>query len=149
VSLLVGGEMFIHLVLTLMTQLAPRGSGAMADMHHARGLSDVLPHLASSLSGPAALMFDAHLAAMVVVGLWLAAGERALWVLLSLAVRPFRDAVQALLNAPTWVLTALFLAEDGRRAFHDSSRRPRPEPPAARRVTRRGPPWGAPHPLGA
>jgi hypothetical protein len=147
VSLLVSGELFIHAALTLMTQFAPRGSAAMPGMHHARGLRDALPHLASDLSGRAALMVDAHLAAMVVVGLWLAAGERALWTLFSLAVRPFADAVQSLLHAPVWALTAVVVVEEGRLAFHESSRRPLRQTPTARRVTRRGPPSGVAHPL--
>lgn len=147
VSLLVGGELFIHVALTLMAELAPRGSGAMAGMHHARGLLDVLPDLASGLSGRTALMVDAHLVAMAVVGLWLAAGERALWTLFSLAVRPFTDAVHALLRAPITAPTAFVLPEDGRVAFDESNRRPFRETPAARRVTRRGPPVGVPHPL--
>lgn len=147
VSLLVGGELSIHVALTLMAELAPRGSGTMAGMHHARGLLDVLPDLASGLSGRTAFMVDAHLVAMAVVGLWLAAGERALWTLFALAIRPFADAVQSLLRAPISSPTAFVLVEDGRVAFEESSRRPFRETPAARRVTRRGPPASAPHPL--
>jgi hypothetical protein len=92
-------------------------------------------------------MLDAHLVAMAVVGLWLAAGERALWTLFALAIRPFADAVQSLLRAPISSPTAFVLVEDGRVAFEESSRRPFRETPAARRVTRRGPPASAPHPL--
>ena len=42
-------------------------------------------HLMADLTGPHALMALAHLGAAVLVGLWLARGEHALWVLLALA----------------------------------------------------------------
>ena len=38
------------------------------------------------------VMLLAHLAAALVVGLWLAAGERAFWMLLALTARPVVDA---------------------------------------------------------
>ena len=148
VSLLVAGELSIHVALTLLTELGPRGSDAMAGMHHSRGVFDVLPHLVSDFSGRTALMIDAHLAAMVVVGLWLAAGERALWTLLSLAIRPCADAVQRFLGSSAWVLTASVHLEDGRLVRVETSRRPIHESSMARRVTRRGPPSCAAHPLG-
>jgi hypothetical protein len=140
VSLLVAGEMFIHVALTLLTEVAPRDSIAMAGMHHPGGVSEVLPHLVADLSGRTALMIDAHLAAMVVVGLWLAAGERALWTLLSLAVRPFSDALQRLLDASSGVLTPVWNIEGALPVRIETSRRPIHETPTARRVTRRGPP---------
>jgi hypothetical protein len=148
VSLLVAGELSIHVALTLLTELGARGSDAMAGMHHSRGVFDVLPHLVSDLSGRTALMIDAHLAAMVVVGLWLAAGERALWTLLSLAIRPCADAVQRFLGSSTWVSNAAAHVEDGRLVRIETSRRPIHEASMTRRVTRRGPPSCAAHPLG-
>jgi hypothetical protein len=137
VALLAGGEMFIHLALTVISRVQPHGGGAMAGMHHMPG----------ALTGRDALMVDAHLAAMAVVGLWLAAGERALWTLFSLAVRPFVSALGVLLDAPTWVFTAIQALEDGRRASDRRGTGPVLEAPVARRVTRRGPPVGAPRPI--
>ena len=46
----------------------------------------------SLMSGGHLVMLLAHLAAAVVVGVWLAAGERAFWMLLALAARPVVDA---------------------------------------------------------
>jgi hypothetical protein len=46
----------------------------------------------SLMSGGHLGMLVAHLVAAVVVGVWLAAGERALWMLLALSARPLVDA---------------------------------------------------------
>jgi hypothetical protein len=57
-------------------------------------------HLLADLTGAHALMAVCHLAAAVVVGLWLAMGERALWTLLTLAgelvVRTFEPLLRRL-----------------------------------------------------
>lgn len=90
-----------------------------------------------SIPDPVALldhlpMFLAHTAVAVLVGLWLAAGERAAWVLLSLVV----TAVVALLVAPSAVPVL------GRR-IAPVRRRPATLPclaRVARHVVRRGPP---------
>lgn len=102
---------------------------------HADGGSDPLAHLLADLTGAHAPMMLAHLAAAVVVGLWLAVGERTLWAVLALTgsvllalVRSFAAAVVAPLppavrQAPLRVAAA-------------------PPVPAAvaRAVVRRGPP---------
>jgi hypothetical protein len=44
------------------------------------------------MSGGHLLMLLGHLAAAAVVGVWLAAGERALWMLLGIAARPMVEA---------------------------------------------------------
>lgn len=146
VLLLAGGEMFIHLALSAMNRFE-HGVGPMTGMHHAPGGMAELtsfPHLVSGLTGQDALMVDAHLAAMAVVGWWLAAGERALWTLFACAVRPFASAVHVALNGPTWLLTADVAVEDCRVVAEDGRRRPDLSVTASRRLTRRGPPAGAP-----
>jgi hypothetical protein len=55
-----------------------------------------MQHLVADLTGPHAVMALAHLAAAAVVGLWLAAGERALWTLLSGAAATLTGALTAL-----------------------------------------------------
>jgi hypothetical protein len=152
VMLLAGGEMFVHLALTAMARVESHGAGAMTGMHHGemagRGMLTALPDLVAGLSAHDLLMAEAHGAAMAVVGLWLAAGEHALWTLLSLALRPIATAVDVLLNAPTWVLTSYLALDDRRQAFDEAGRRPAREASAARSVTRRGPPTVAPRLLG-
>src|SRR4051794_10301356 len=68
---------------------APQGAGAQP----------VLPapvqRLMGDLSGPHAMMALAHLAAAVIVGLWLAVGERALWLVVVLAADGARRVVEA------------------------------------------------------
>ena len=68
--------------------------------HGAESAQPVLPawlqHLAADMTGPHAVMALAHLGAAAVVGLWLAAGERALWTLLTLAASSLTGALAAL-----------------------------------------------------
>ena len=153
VLLLAGGEMFIHLALSAINRYEQHGLGFMAGMHHAPGdmagqgplaVFTTLPQMLSGLTGHAALMADAHLAAMAVVGWWLAAGERALWTVFACAVRPLLRAVQALLDAPTWLYAAGVAVTDGRVVAEEALRRPALSVRAARSMTRRGPPVGAP-----
>lgn len=58
----------------------PSGSGTATPAW----LDDAVGHVVADLTGPHALMALAHLAAAAGVGLWLAAGERALWSLVCL-----------------------------------------------------------------
>ncbi len=96
VAMLVGGQLVVHVVLTLAT-------GHTAG-HTAHAQSTALPSLQGApgagmptITTPAALwqhlvadlgvhlpMAAAHLAAAALVGWWLAGGERALWTLISL-----------------------------------------------------------------
>jgi hypothetical protein len=78
-------------------------------------------------------MFLAHAAAGVLVGLWLAAGERAVWTLLALAVRT--------VLAPLVVLLPLTPARRPRPAVvHRHPLHRTPLDRVARSVVRRGPP---------
>ncbi|MBB6629829.1 hypothetical protein H5V45_21100 [Nocardioides sp. KIGAM211] len=129
VSLLVLGQTAVHLVLSTtaghagdapaVARLRPtpaalpteggRRVGSLSDQYAATlgGRDDVAPvlpvgHLVADLSDHAPMM-AAHLAAAVLVGLWLAVGEHALWTLLALAagavVRPLLLALTALAGA--------------------------------------------------
>ena len=149
VLLLAGGELFIHLALSVMNRLDQGGLGTMAGMHHGIGgmakpdaltVIGSLPHLVSGLTGQDALMADAHLVAMAFVGWWLAAGERALWTLLACAVRPIAHAVEVVLNAPTWLYAGEIVVRDLRLIAEEGRRRPDLSVSASREVTRRGPP---------
>jgi predicted TIM-barrel enzyme len=59
-------------------------------MHHGAGASHGF--VMSLMSGGHLVMLLAHLAAGIVVGLWLAAGERAFWTLVALTARPLVNA---------------------------------------------------------
>ena len=116
---------------------------AYAPGHQGSSTQLVLPapvqHLMADLTGPHALMALAHVAAAVVVGLWLAVGERALWHLVALATDGARRVVAAACAsyalvrlAARSVLPPLPLRETGPV--------PRPSQVLDRIVVRRGPP---------
>ena len=104
VALLIGGQGVLHAALQLGGTFAattvmpgaaigPATGSAPAShlmMHHGAGASP--GPVMSLMSGGHLVMLLAHLAAAVVVGAWLAAGERALWMLLALSARPLVDA---------------------------------------------------------
>ena len=106
VALLAGGQGLLHAALQLLggtTVPAPAamcgtasGMAAMSSptsshmmMHHCAGAHD---SALSGMGGGHSVMLLAHLAAAVVAGAWLVAGERAFWTLLTLAARPVLDA---------------------------------------------------------
>ncbi len=74
VVLTVAGQALVHAWLTL--------TGGHAGQHGSS--ADPLDHLLADLSPGNAPMMLAHTLAAVAVGLWLAAGERALWVVLAI-----------------------------------------------------------------
>ena len=90
VTLLVLWQTLVHGALTVLSG----HRGDLADPHeqvgqHAHGVVwSRLHHLVEDMSGPHAAMALGHLVAAAVAGLWLAAGERALWRLFALAARP-------------------------------------------------------------
>jgi hypothetical protein len=106
VALLVGGQGVLHTVLQLLSGTALTATTAICDPGTGGpGSSPTSSHLMthpdaaashgfsmSLMSGGHLVMLLGHLAAAVVVGLWLAAGERALWMLLALTARPLVDA---------------------------------------------------------
>ena len=98
VALLVVWQTLIHAALTVLSG----HRGDLSGTHEEAGehLPGVVPsrvhHLIEDMTGPHAAMAVGHVAAAALVGLWLAAGERALWRLLTLAVRPLLTALGAL-----------------------------------------------------
>jgi hypothetical protein len=163
VLLLAAGETCVHTALSVLTtepgssgssaqdmhlRAGPMsGMGPMADGHlsgdHATHVSGWVAHVLSGVSGPHILMAETHLVAAMLLGLWLAAGERALWTLLCLTFRPVAVALAALLNAHT----PLYSGKDAGLSMPASMNRERLSPhlwaQACQVVTRRGPPEGS------
>ena len=115
VMLTAGGQLVAHQVLTAASAAAAagsptRGMAGMAGMagHHAghvveHGAPDTVSGIGAlvpPLLAPDARMVAAHLAAAVVVGLWLAAGERAVWTLLTHIWRSLRLPVSTAPSTP-------------------------------------------------
>ena len=106
VALLVGGQGVLHTALQLLGGTAVTATTTMCDAGTGGPVSSPTsshlmthPDAASShgfwmslMSGGHLVMLLAHLAAAVVVGVWLAAGERALWMSLALTARPLVEA---------------------------------------------------------
>jgi hypothetical protein len=139
-----------HHVEPQLAATAGRRSGSLLDQYDAAraaagGTTDtelVLPagvrHLLADLTGAHAMMMVLHLLAAALVGLWLAAGEHALWALVALAagaVLPRAARLLARAVAPA--------AGPGVRLRLPVLRRPEPPPRLlhlAPAVVRRGPP---------
>jgi hypothetical protein len=112
VALLVGGQGVLHAGLQLLggtavtaTTMCGEGTAGPVSSPSSSHLM-MHPDAAAShgfvmplMGGGHLVMLLAHLAAAVVVGVWLAAGERALWMLLALTARPLRDAWGAIAAA--------------------------------------------------
>jgi hypothetical protein len=112
VVLLVTGEAFIHLVLSVTSpartvgpEASSPGTAPLAGGHHTHDAlvqGGSAPHSGwlvqplTGTSGQHLLMAEAHLAAAVAVGLWLAAGERALWTLLRCGLEPVISAARTI-----------------------------------------------------
>jgi hypothetical protein len=108
VALLAGGQGLLHAALQLFggavsasTTMHGAAAGVATGsatasphsmMHHGAGASH--GPLMSLTSDGHLVMLLAHLAAGVVVGLWLAAGERAFWMLLAFTARPLVNALR-------------------------------------------------------
>jgi hypothetical protein len=104
ILLLAGGQAAQHLFMTAVaghdevapaavgaaehTTVSAPAHGALEHVGHAAEapnlLTTWLTHLAQDLTGPNLAMACAHLTAAAALGLWLAAGERALWALIGL-----------------------------------------------------------------
>ena len=122
-------------------------SGSYFDLvyapHQATGTQLVLPapvqHLMADLTGAHAVMALAHLAAAVLVGLWLAVGERALWQLVVLAADRVRSVVASACSSYArvrWGARALLAP----LPLRDDGPPPRLRQVLDRVVVRRGPP---------
>ena len=109
VLLVMSGQASVHLALTALAghagDVRPSAPALLLPASGRKGASlydqmmpttpraqlrtpDWVLHLVDDLTGPHAVMAIAHLAAAALVGLWLAAGEQALWSVVLLAVRP-------------------------------------------------------------
>lgn len=104
-------------------------------------LADGLRHATEHLTGQSALMAAAHLAVCVLLGLWLAVGERALWTLLALATRPLHAATTSG-AALRFVHLLLAVMEHSRpkRSVVEPDQPPTALIPVSGGVVRRGPP---------
>jgi hypothetical protein len=109
VSLLAGGQGLLHAAFQLLSGtvgatttvggVATESSSASSHlmMHHGAAASH--GSVMSPMGDGHVVMLLAHLAAGVVVGLWLAAGERAFWTLLAVTARPVIEAWRAITAA--------------------------------------------------
>jgi hypothetical protein len=101
-------------------------------------------HLAADMTGPHALMALAHLAAAAAVGWWLAAGERALWTLMTVTSRPLVEGFTFLFRSGLASTVAGIAASGGPRlgGRHYGWADPRPSCVVFLQgtLTRRGPP---------
>lgn len=126
VALTVVGQVGVHMMLSLMaghvgdapaarspapapTPIDPAAGGTVFDQYNAArpqidadfAIPGAVTHLISDMStGAHAPMMVLHLVAAVLVGLWLAIGERALWTLIALAGTVFIPVRLALLPKP-------------------------------------------------
>lgn len=116
VLLTVGGQAAAHVALSLSAghrgDAAPSPHGPdvhataashAADAHPDSGLAALEPlsHLVDDLAAAGLPMVLTHLAAAALVGAWLAAGERAVWTLLTLAWRALALVVGVVHLCPT------------------------------------------------
>ena len=110
VLLVVAGQLLTHTALAALAGHPPPVTGNAGHTGHAGHLADAAAQTAGH--GPAAVMALAHLMAAVVVGLYLAVGEDALWGLLALAGDRAQQlvAVDRLGAAAASVVTALAAA---------------------------------------
>ncbi len=109
--LVIGGQALLHASLNVLTTSPAGHTGAGMVMpggpHGSMPMSSGMFH-GSAASGETSLywmggahvgMLLAHLVAGLLLGLWLAAGERAAWTLVRLAARPVAEALRMLLDA--------------------------------------------------
>jgi hypothetical protein len=149
--LVTAGQGLLHVVLQVLggtateiaghSMLTPAGPGDAVTAH-------LLTHGAATptggsivlLGGPHLGMLLAHAAAASVVGVWLAAGERAAWTVVAVAALPVVDAWITLreLGGAETVACAVPRQPALPRWSHEVA--PRPSTWAGRGVSRRGPP---------
>jgi hypothetical protein len=102
IGLVVVGQALLHTALQLVgAPTAAHGSGSPMAMPMAAASGGTsMSHLMADRAGSSPLgMLLAHLAAGLLVALWLSAGERAAWTLLAVAAAPLVDAWLALWEA--------------------------------------------------
>ena len=152
-SLLVVGQVSVHVLLQLLGgSVALDVSGHSMAMHTGAAGGPVTAHLGHGvasaptgsfttlMTGPHVGMLLAHVAAASVVGLWLAAGERAAWTLVSLAALPVVDAWVTLRKLSGAAQVAVVTTRPVPCPGWACETRVRPAMWTGRGVSRRGPP---------
>lgn len=161
IVMLVVAQSAIHVALTTAAGHAGQAGHAVASAHggshaaaghaQAQAQSDLVPiswteHLLSQLTADNLAMVATHLIAAALVGAWLAAGERAVWTLITLAATTLLGSLHTaiLVWAQSRVavvssrprVTAALLGDEDRRGLRVWL--------LWRAVSRRGPPLGCP-----
>lgn len=154
-ALLVVGQLSVHVLLQVLGGfVALDASGHSMAMHAGVAGEPVTAHLGHAfptaptaptgswafLTGLHVGMLLAHVGAALVVGLWLAAGERAAWTLVSLAALPVVDAWVTLRKLSGVVQVAVVIARPGPCPGWGCETRVRTAMWTGRGVSRRGPP---------
>jgi hypothetical protein len=155
-ALLVGGQGVLHTVFQLLGGTAVTATTTICDAGTGGPVSPTSSHLMthpdaaashgfsmSLISGGHLVMLLAHLAAAVVVGVWLAAGERALWMLLALTARPLVDAWETVTAAARGGVGAVVVSCPRLQTGWGLRRVVRGRVWTAGVVSRRGPPGAA------
>jgi hypothetical protein len=152
-ALLLVGQISVHVLLQLLGgSVAIDVSGHSMAMHAGVAGEQATAHLDHAVAsaptgsllafliGPHVGMLLAHVGAALVVGLWLAAGERAAWILVSLAALPVVDAWVTLRQLSGAVQVAVVIARPVPCPGWGCETRVRPAMWTGRGVSRRGPP---------
>lgn len=100
-----------------------------------------LQHIIADMTGQHALMAVGHLAAGALVGLWLAAGERALWTLVSLTTQLVVTRLDWLAGGTRLLAATVTSRVGGTASFIEDDDRPPDRWVLSRNVARRGPPY--------
>lgn len=152
-ALLLLGQVSVHVLLQVLGgSVAIDVSGHSTAVHTGAAGEPVTAHLGHTVSSaptdslttlmtaPHLGMLLAHAAAALVVGLWLAAGERAAWTLVSLAALPVVDAWVTLRKLSAAVQVEVVVTRPVPCPGWDCQARVRPATWTGRGVSRRGPP---------
>ena len=152
-ALLLVGQLSVHVLLQVLGgSVAIDVGGHSMAMHTGAAGEPVTAHLGHAVAsapmgslsafliGPHLGMVVAHMAAASVVGLWLAAGERAAWTLVSLAALPLVDAWVTLRKLSSAAQVAAVITRPVPCPGWGCETRVRPALWTGRGVSRRGPP---------
>jgi hypothetical protein len=139
-ALLVVGQGVLHVLLQVLGGSAPVAADPVSThLGHGVAATPTDPSLLL-VSGDHLAMLIAHVAAALVVGLWLAAGERAAWRLVSVAALPVVDAWITLRELSTTAAVALISPRPAALPSWSLESATRSSSWAGRGVSRRGPP---------
>ena len=156
-TVLLAGQTALHGALQLLPATATATATGTGTSGGAAGMAGHAPQAAASHLGAEpgvttlraltewsgdARMVGAHVGAAVLVGAWLAAGERAAWSVLALAAGSTRKAWLRLLHVLLTPLTPTFALAPRRPAPRVAAAVPSKSRCAGSGATRRGPPTG-------